>query len=261
MRVATWNVNSVKQRLDHLLLFLSDAQPDVLSLQELKCVDEAFPRAEVEGAGYNVSVHGQKAFNGVAILSKRPLEDVRRGLPGDPADEQARYLEGVVSTGSGVLRVASIYLPNGNPVGTPKYDYKLSWMGRLAEHARALLSLEEPLVLAGDYNVIPEGRDAADPTAWVNDALFLPDTRARFRELANLGLQDALRLCDDRSGVYSFWDYQAGAWGRNQGIRIDHLMVSAQAADLLTGVTVRKDVRGWDKPSDHVPVMIDLALE
>ena len=261
MRVATWNVNSVKQRLEHLIAFLKDAAPDVLCLQELKCVDEAFPTREIEGAGYNAAVHGQKAFNGVAILSKRPLEDVRRGLPGDGADEQARYLEGVVSTSAGALRVASLYLPNGNPVGTPKLDYKLTWMDRLNEHARALLPLEEPLVLAGDYNVIPEGRDAADPTAWVGDALFLPESRAKFRELGNLGLSDALRLCDDRSGVYTFWDYQAGAWGRNNGIRIDHLMVSAQAADRLTGATVRKDVRGWDKPSDHVPVMIDLALD
>ena len=261
MRVATWNVNSVKQRLEHLLAFLKDAAPDVLCLQELKCVDEAFPRGEVEGAGYNVAVHGQKAFNGVAILSKRPLEDVRRGLPGDGADEQARYLEGVISTGSGALRVASLYLPNGNPVGTPKLDYKLTWMDRLNEHARSLLPLEEPLVLAGDYNVIPEGRDAADPAAWVGDALFLPESRAKFRELGHLGLSDALRLCDDRPGVYTFWDYKAGSWGRNNGIRIDHLLISAQAADRLTGAIVRKDVRGWDKPSDHVPVVIDLALD
>jgi len=261
MRVATWNVNSVKQRLEHLIAFLRDAAPDVLCLQELKCVDEAFPRKDVEEAGYNIAVHGQKAFNGVAILSRRPLEDVRRGLPGDEADEQARYLEAVVSTGGGALRVASLYLPNGNPIGTPKLDYKLAWMDRLTRHARNLLALEEPLVLAGDYNVIPEPRDAANPSAWTNDALFLPETRAKFREFAHLGFSDALRLCDDRPGVYTFWDYQAGSWQRNNGIRIDHLMVSPQAADRLAGAVIRKDVRGWDKPSDHVPVMIDLALD
>ena len=184
MRIATWNVNSIKQRLDHLATFVKSADPDVVCLQELKCVDEAFPRADVEALGYNVVTHGQKAYNGVAILSKRPLEDVRRGLPGDEGDEQARYLEGVVSTATGAVRVASIYLPNGNPIGTPKFDYKLAWMDRLRAHARGLLLLEEPLVLCGDYNVIPEPKDAMDPAAWTNDALFQPESRSKFRELA-----------------------------------------------------------------------------
>src|SRR4051812_22273362 len=188
MRIATWNVNSIKQRLEHLSTFVKSAEPDVVCLQELKCMDEAFPRAEVEGLGYNVVTHGQKAYNGVAILSKKPLEDVRRGLPGDEADEQARYLEGVISTESGVVRVASIYLPNGNPLGTPKFDYKLAWFDRLTRHAAALLALEEPLVLAGDYNVIPEPQDAANPAAWVNDALFQPESRGRLRALIHLGL-------------------------------------------------------------------------
>jgi exodeoxyribonuclease-3 len=178
MRIATWNVNSIKQRLDHLATFVKSADPDVVCLQELKCVDEAFPREEVEALGYNVVTHGQKAYNGVAILSKRPLEDVRRGLPGDESDEQARYLEGVISTSAGAVRVASIYLPNGNPIGTPKFGYKLAWMDRLHAHARRLLALEEPLVLCGDYNVIPEPRDASDPAAWTNDALFQPESRA-----------------------------------------------------------------------------------
>jgi exodeoxyribonuclease-3 len=261
MRIATWNVNSIKQRLDHLATFVRSAEPDVLCLQELKCVDEAFPRSEVEGLGYNVVTHGQKAYNGVAILSKRPLEDVRRGLPGEDADEQARYLEGVISSGSGVVRVASIYLPNGNPLGTPKFDYKLAWLDRLAAHARGLIELEEPLVLCGDYNVIPTPQDAADPAAWANDALFRPESRARFRTLLNLGLTDAVRACNDGPGLYSFWDYQAGAFQRNNGIRIDHLLLSPQAADRLKGASIRKETRAWDKPSDHVPVMIDLALE
>jgi exodeoxyribonuclease-3 len=261
MRIATWNVNSVRQRLDHLLTFLTSAEPDVVCLQELKCVDEAFPRAEVEGAGYNVVTHGQKAYNGVAIISKRPLEDVRRGLPGDEADEQARYLEGVVPIAGGVVRVASIYLPNGNPLGTPKFDYKLAWMDRLGAHARALLALEEPLVLCGDYNVIPDPLDAAHPEAWAGDALFQPESRARFRSLLNLGFTDAVRACSDGPGLYSFWDYQAGSFQRNNGIRIDHLLLSAQAADRLKTASIRKETRGWDMPSDHVPVMVDLDLD
>ena len=259
MRIATWNVNSVRQRLEHLLGYLRDQQPDVLCLQELKCQDDAFPRLEVESAGYNAYVHGQKTFNGVAILSKRPAE-IARGLPGDPNDEHARYIEAVVPTDSGVVRVASIYLPNGNPAGTEKYTYKLGWMDRLTAHARELLKLEEPLVLAGDYNVIPEPRDARDPAAWTRDALFLPETRARFRTLVNLGLTDALRATTDAEGIYTFWDYQAGAWQKNFGIRIDHLLLSPQAADRLTHVEIDKQMRAAEKPSDHVPIRIDLDL-
>ncbi|KLK89517.1 exodeoxyribonuclease III [Microvirga vignae] len=261
MRIATWNVNSIKQRLDHLATFVKSADPDVLCLQELKCMDEAFPRAEVEALGYNVVTHGQKTYNGVAILSKKPLEDIRRGLPGDDGDEQARYLEGVISTSAGVVRVASIYLPNGNPIGTPKFDYKLAWMDRLIAHARRLHGLEEPLVLCGDYNVIPEPKDAANPEAWANDALFRPESRAKFRELENLGFSDAVRACSDQPGLYSFWDYQAGAFQRNNGIRIDHLLLSPQAQDKLKSASIRKEVRGWDKPSDHVPVMVDLNID
>jgi exodeoxyribonuclease-3 len=258
VRIATWNVNSVRQRLGHLLEFLNEAKPDALCLQEIKCLDGDFPRAEIEAAGWQVETHGQKTFNGVAILSRSRLEDVRRGLPGDEADEQARYLEGVLPFGEGVVRLASIYLPNGNPPNTEKYVYKLGWMQRLTAHARMLLEQEEPLVLAGDYNVIPEPRDARDPAAWVSDALFLPQTRAAFRGLTNLGLTEALRSTSDAPGLYTFWDYQAGAWQRNNGIRIDHLLLSAQAADRLAGVSIAKHVRGWDKPSDHVPVMVEL---
>src|SRR5215217_2251542 len=206
MRIATWNVNSIKQRLEHLLRFLKDVRPDVICLQELKCVDEAFPRGEIDALGYNVETHGQKAYNGVAILSKRPIEDCRRNLPRD-ADEQARYLEGVISTSGGAIRIASIYLPNGNPIGTPKFDYKLAWMERLKAHAEDLLKTEEPVILAGDLNIIPEPRDAADPAAWTGDALFQPESRAKFRELLNLGLCDAVRASTDQTGIYSFWDY------------------------------------------------------
>ncbi|GJD48052.1 Exodeoxyribonuclease III [Methylobacterium crusticola] len=262
MRITTWNVNSVKQRLPHLLGFLAEARPDVVCLQELKCVDEAFPRTEIEEAGYVVATHGQKGFNGVALLARQPLplRDIRRGLPGDPEDVQARYIEAAIPVPSGTLRVASIYLPNGNPVGTPKYDYKLAFLRRLQAHAVRLRADEEVLVLAGDYNVIPEPEDAADPEAWTSDALFLPQSRAAFRSLLNAGFTDGLRACDGRPGLYSFWDYQAGCWPRNQGIRIDHLLLSPQAADRLVSASVQKHLRGLDKPSDHVPVTVELDL-
>lgn len=259
MRITTWNVNSVRQRLGHLLDYLREAEPDVVCLQELKCADEAFPRAEVEAAGYTVETHGQKGFNGVALLARGPLEDVRRGLPGEEPDAPSRYIEAVVPTESGPVHVASIYAPNGNPQPGPKYEAKLVFMDRLAAHARGLVAAEAAVVLAGDYNVMPEARDAAHPEAWVNDALFLPLSRAKLRALENLGLTDALRACDDRPGVYTFWDYQAGAWNRNDGIRIDHLMLSPRAADRLVSASVSKHVRGWEKPSDHVPVTAELA--
>ncbi len=258
MKIATWNVNSIRQRTEHLLRYLRDVAPDVLCLQELKCVDAAFPYAEVEAEGYNAAVHGQKGFNGVAILAKAPVE-VTRGLPGGLDDEQARYIEAVIPNGDGIVRVASIYLPNGNPPRTEKYSYKLAFMNRLIAHAKQLLALEEPLVLAGDYNVIPTPRDAADPAAWVGDALFLPETRARFQILLNLGLTDALRATTDAASLYTFWDYQAGAWQRDKGIRIDHLLLSPRAADRLIDVAIDKEMRGEDKPSDHVPVRITLA--
>ena len=260
MRLATWNVNSVKQRLEHLTAWLREAQPDVVCLQEIKCVDEAFPAAEIEALGYNVATHGQKTFNGVALLSKRPFDEVRRGLPGDDEDPQSRYIEAIIPAGSGIVRVASIYLPNGNPPQTEKYPYKLAWMDRLIRHARALLALEEPLVLAGDYNVIPTPRDVHDPAAWAGDALFLPTTRAKFTELVALGLTDAFRACDTRDGQYTFWDYQAGAWPKNNGIRIDHLLLSPEAADRLASCRIDKHVRSWEKPSDHVPVVADLRF-
>jgi exodeoxyribonuclease III len=259
LRIATWNVNSVRQRLGHLLGYLRETSPDALCLQELKCLDEAFPRAEVEDLGYNVATHGQKGFNGVAILAKRPFEVVR-GLPGDESDAQSRYIEAIIPAGDGVVRLASIYLPNGNPAPGEKYDYKLAFMDRLTAHARRLLALEEPLVLAGDFNVIPEPRDAADPAQWRTDALFLPRTRAKFRECLALGFADALRATTDSAGPYTFWDYQAGAWQRDNGIRIDHCLLSPQAADLLRAAGVDKRLRALDKPSDHAPAWVELAI-
>ena len=259
MRVATWNVNSVNARLETVLAWFEAVAPDVACLQEIKCVDEKFPTEAFERLGYNVAVHGQKTYNGVALLSKTPLEDVRRGLPGDDTDEQARYIEALIS-GPSPVRVAGIYLPNGNPVGTEKYPYKLNWMARLSAHAGALLALEEPLVIAGDYNVIPEPYDVYDPAAWAGDALYLPQTRAAFRALKNLGLTDAYMAADGSPGGYTFWDYQAGAWPKNNGIRIDHLLLSPQAADHLGEVTIHRDVRAGEKPSDHVPVVAELRL-
>ena len=259
MRIATWNVNSVRQRIGHLLDYLKDVAPDALCLQEIKCVDGQFPRAEVEALGYNVETHGQKGFNGVAILSKRPFE-VARGLPGDDADVQSRYIEGVIPTDTGVVRLASVYLPNGNPPDSEKYPYKLAFLDRLIRHTRKLLAYEEPLVLAGDFNVIPEPKDAAHPEQWTSDALFLPQTREKFRELTALGLTDALRATRDAPGLYTFWDYQAGAWQKNNGIRIDHLLLSPQAADRLRSVEIDKGMRGRDKASDHTPIRAELAL-
>ena len=261
MRIATWNVNSIRQRLEHLQTWLKECAPDIVCLQETKCTNEAFPREPIEALGYNVAVHGQKTFNGVALLSKCPFDEVAPGLIGDEADVQARFLEALVSTKTGVLRVVSLYLPNGNPIRTEKYTYKLSWMERLLAFTRERLKLEEPMVLAGDYNVIPAPADARRPDAWVNDALFLPQTRERFRALVNLGLTDSLRAVSDATDLFTFWDYQAGAFQKNDGIRIDHLLLSPQAADCLTGAGVDKHVRGWEKPSDHVPVWIDLSLE
>jgi len=257
VRVATWNVNSVNARLETVLGWFAEAQPDVACLQEIKCVDEKFPTAEFERLGYNVAVHGQKSYNGVAIVSKTPLEDVRKGLPGDDGDDHARYLEAVVSDPA-PTRVAAIYLPNGNPVETDKFAYKLRWLDRLTTHARELLALEERLVLAGDYNVIPEPEDADDPASWTGDALFRPETRSAFRRLKWLGLTDAYMSADGQPGGYTFWDYQAGAWNRNHGIRIDHLLLSPQAADRLAEVTIHRAVRARDKPSDHVPVVAEL---
>lgn len=257
MKIATFNINGIKARAEALPAWLDVATPDVVLLQEIKSVDEGFPRDLFEDRGYAVETHGQKGFNGVAILSKLPLEDVMRGLPGDDSDEQARWIEATV-VGTTAVRLCGLYLPNGNPAPGPKYDYKLAWMTRMQDRAAALLNTEMPVVMAGDYNVIPQAEDAAKPEAWVDDALYRPESRAAFRRIVNLGYTEAFRAREPRPGHYSFWDYQAGAWQRNNGIRIDHMLLSPQAADLLRDVQIDKDVRGGDKPSDHVPVWIDL---
>ncbi len=260
MRIATWNVNSVRSRTEHLLAWLKDKQPDVLCLQELKCQDEQFPRSQVEDLGYNVAVHGQKSYNGVAILSKHPIDEAKPRLPGDESDAHSRYLEAVISTKDGVVRVASIYLPNGNPIGSEKFSYKLSWMDRLKKHAESLLALEEPVVLAGDFNVIPTPLDAEFPERWTRDALYQPESRAKFREFLALGFTDAFRATYDGKGFYTFWDYFAGNFEKNNGIRIDHLLLSPKAADRLQSVFIDKNVRAAAKPSDHVPIYADLRF-
>ena len=255
MKLASFNINGIKARLEALTAWLAEAQPDVVVLQEIKSVDEGFPRAAFEAMGYQVETHGQKAFNGVAILSKLPLTDIQRGLPGDDADEQARWIEAVVQ-GPRPLRVCGLYLPNGNPAPGPKYDYKLAWMARMEVRVRDLLASEEAFACLGDYNVIPQAIDAAKPEAWVTDALYLPESRASLRRMENLGLTEAIRTLLPGPGVYTFWDFQAGAWERNNGIRIDHVMLSPQAADRLEGAGIDKTTRGCDKPSDHVPVWV-----
>jgi len=258
MKIASFNINGIKARQQALSDWLDDASPDVALLQEIKSVDENFPREMFEERGYNVETHGQKGFNGVAILSKRPLEDVTRGLPGDDDDEQARWIEATVMGEARALRLCGLYLPNGNPAPGPKYDYKLAWIERLRARAAELLQTEEPVLMGGDYNIIPQDEDAARPDAWREDALALPDSRAAFRRILNLGYTEAFRARTQGPGHYSFWDYQAGAWNRNDGIRIDHFLLSPQAADLLIDCHIEKDVRGREKPSDHVPVWVEL---
>jgi len=258
MKIATWNVNSVNARLDTVLAWFKDASPDVAALQEIKCVDEKFPAQAFEDLGYNVAVHGQKTYNGVALLSKFPMEDVVRGLPGDETDEQARYIEALISSPR-PIRVGGIYLPNGNPVESEKFPYKLGWFQRLTDRARELLAFEEPLALIGDYNVIPEAQDCYDPAAWAGDALFRLESRQALRGLIHLGFTDALAATSPDPHAYTFWDYQAGAWPRDHGIRIDHMLLSPQAADRLLACTADREVRGGEKPSDHVPVVAELA--
>lgn len=258
MKIASFNINGIKARIDALTAWLAEARPDVALLQEIKSVDEAFPREIFEDMGYRVETHGQKGFNGVAILSRLPLEDVVRGLPGDADDDQSRWIEATV-IGGRALRVAGLYLPNGNPAPGRKYDYKLAWMGRMQARAAALLASEEPVVMAGDYNIIPQDEDAARPEVWQDDALALPASRQAYRRILNLGFTEAFRTRHPGPGHYSFWDYQAGAWEKNNGIRIDLMLLSPQAADLLVESGIDSDQRGRDKPSDHVPVWIELA--
>ncbi|NOR63104.1 MAG: exodeoxyribonuclease III [Rhodobacteraceae bacterium] len=256
MKIASFNINGIKARLPRLTEWLQESNIDVALLQEIKSVDENFPREAIEDLGYNVVTHGQKSFNGVAILSKLPIEDVTRGLPGDDDDEQARWIEATIDT----VRICCLYLPNGNPLPGPKFDYKLAWMRRLHARAQALLESEEMVVMAGDYNIIPQPEDAHNIENWEGDALYHPESLSAFRKVLNLGFTDALRALNPAPLTYTFWDFQAGAWNRNNGIRIDHHLLSPQAADRLKACEIDRHMRGREKPSDHVPIWIDLDV-
>ena len=254
MKISSYNINGIKARIETVLAFCKESAPDVAILQEIKTVDENFPRELFEDIGYNVVTHGQKSFNGVAVLSKLPIDEVRIGLPGDESDEQARYVEVEVDG----ITICGLYLPNGNPVDTEKFPYKLAWMDRLIARAEVLLAQETPFVMTGDFNIIPTPEDCFDAKAWEGDALYHPESLARFRKLINMGLRDAFRLIDPSPMRYTFWDFQAGAWNKNNGIRIDHFMLSPELTDRLETVEIERHWRGREKPSDHVPITMTL---
>jgi exodeoxyribonuclease III len=258
LKIATWNINGSRARIQSLLHWLKDCSPDIACLQEIKCVDSDFPRSDIESLGYHVETHGQKGFNGVALLSKTSPNDIIRRLPGNHQDEQSRYIEGVYPFGTQIIRVGCLYLPNGNPFPSEKFDYKLAWIERLIQHAQTTLKFEEPFVLAGDYNIIPHAIDCFNPKDWENDALYQPVVRQAFQRLQALGLYDAVRCVTESDKTYTFWDYQAGSWQKNNGIRIDHILLSPEAANLLVSTTIEKDLRADEKPSDHVPVVVHL---
>ena len=260
VKIATWNVNSVNKRLPNVLDWIKTASPDVLLLQELKTVSEKFPYLEFEDQGYHVEMVGQKSYNGVALISKAPITDVLRALPGDPEDDHARYVEGTTFG----IRVASIYLPNGNNnhnlVDDIKFPYKLKWMERLNAHAENLLKSEQPIVLAGDYNLIPTNDDVFDSRRFEGSSHTHPKSIDRFRSMENLGYIEAWRTLNKEAHVYSYWDYQKSAFAHNNGIRIDLMMLSPQAADLLTNCAIDKEPRAKESPSDHTPVFCELDL-
>jgi len=252
--IATWNVNSVKARLPHLLSWLEGEKPDIALLQEIKCVNEAFPALEVEALGYNIALHGQKTYNGVAILSKFPLEDITRGLPGDDSDIQARYIEAVVSLPGTAMRVASVYVPNGSEPACDKFAYKLRFLDRLHSHMHTLLGYGEMMAIGGDYNIAPSDLDVHNPKSWEGTVLTHEEVRKRFRKILHLGLVDPGEL----THAYTWWDYRAGALARDDGLRIDHVLLSPQAADKFKECVVSRDMRERDKASDHAPVVITL---
>lgn len=256
MLLATYNVNSINSRLDALLHYLEERQPDVVCLQELKAPQEKFPEAAIRDAGYHALWHGQKSWNGVAIITREPAQEVQRGLPGDPSDEQSRYIEAAYK---GVL-VACLYLPNGNPAPGPKFDYKLAWMERLIARGAELIASKAPAIILGDFNVIPTERDVYKPERWVDDALFRPETRAAWERLLAQGWLDSLRHLHPDETIYTFWDYFRNAFGRDAGLRIDHLLLSPSLAPSLTSAGVDKFMRAREKPSDHTPTWVELDL-
>ncbi len=258
MKIVSWNINSLKARDEHVKRYLKESVPDVLMVQELKGMD--FPASNFEALGYHTAAVTQKTYNGVAVFSKTPVDMILDRLPGDKEDEQARYLE-FETTGpfKKKLRLINIYLPNGNPVDSEKYPYKLAWMKRLKKRLKTLREDAVDFAIGGDFNVIPEDRDCWNPKVWRDDALFRPETRRAFRALINLGLTDAFRAFDPRAGQYTFWDYQAGCWQKDHGIRIDHFLLCPALADRLVSCHIDRDPRGWDKPSDHTPIRIEIG--
>tara|TARA_Y100000588_G_C14274234_1_gene933686 strand:+ start:1473 stop:2255 length:783 start_codon:yes stop_codon:yes gene_type:complete len=257
VKVASWNINSVRARLANIKEWLSQRDPDVVLFQEIKCINDDFPLKEFESSGYNVAVNGQKSYNGVAIIAKFPITKIKNNLPTYPQDTQSRYIEAVING----VTIASIYLPNGNPITTEKYSYKLEWMKKLKDHSVHLMDTETPIVLGGDFNVIPSDEDVHDPDLWTNDALCQLSTRQHFREILNLGYTDAFRMFNTAPNRYTFWDYQGGAWQKDHGVRIDHFLLSPQAADICRNCTIDTSPRGMSKASDHTPIIIDLELE
>jgi exodeoxyribonuclease-3 len=256
MKIATYNVNGVNGRLPVLLRWLQQSKPDVVCLQELKAPQEKFPEEAIKDAGYHAIWHGQKSWNGVAILSRhQPPEELRRVLPGDPEDSHSRYIEANING----LVIGCLYLPNGNPAPGPKFDYKLQWFERLTKHAAELYTSGKPVVLTGDYNVMPTELDVYKPERWVDDALFRPESRAAFKKLVAQGWTDAIRKLYPDEIIYTFWDYFRNAYGRNAGLRIDHFLLSPKLEKRLQAAGVDKEVRGWEKTSDHAPVWIELA--
>ncbi len=253
MKITSWNVNSIKARTEHVIEYLNTEKPDVLMIQELKGLE--FPSDQFEGTGYKTYAVGQKAYNGVAVFSTHEINVIKGKLDGDDEDEQARYIEADING----VRMINIYLPNGNPAPGPKYDYKLQWMERLFKRLKTLCDDDIPFLIGGDFNVIPKGEDCHAPKDWEGDALFRAETHAAFRKLINLGLTDAFRAIDTRAENYTFWDYQAGAWQRNNGIRIDHFLLSPVIADRLQDCRINKTPRGWDRPSDHTPIEVIIA--
>ncbi len=255
MKITSWNVNSIKARLEHVKRYLKEESPDILMIQELKGLD--FPAQEFESMGYITHAVTQKAYNGVAIISKHPIEVELDCLPNDNEDKQARYIEADING----LHLINIYLPNGNPAPSDKYNYKLKWLGRLYERLKKLRENDINFIIGGDFNVIPEDKDCYNPKKWEGDALFRPETHMAYRSLLNLGLTDAFRVLNNKDKQYTFWDYQAGAWQKNNGIRIDHFLLSPLMADRLKNCTINKIPRGWDRPSDHTPIEIEISVE
>ncbi len=258
--IVTWNINSIRQRINHLLRFINVYNPEIILLQETKTTNENFPTAELEDKGYNIAIHGQKSFNGVAILSKYPLEDISTSFTGNENDSQCRYIEAVANTPNSILRIASVYVPNGQTVGSEKFAYKMQFMQKLHNHLDKLLYYEEPIIIGGDYNIAPEANDVHDPNKWHNKICFHPEERSKIRAIRNLGYYDSYRIINPQKKQFSWWDYRGGAFSKDYGLRIDYLLLSPQAADMLVASDIDITTRSWDKPSDHAAVWCKLSI-